>query len=95
MFNIKCEINNSNFYNFNKKLFDKSNFIKKIKVFFEKKGHSTDLKLFKQISNKSLVILIAMICPFTINEKQVLLECRNINHLANTIVSLFDFEIIL
>ena len=37
--------------------------------------------------------MIAMICPFSDNEKQALLECENINVLANTIISLFDFEI--
>ena len=29
--------------------------------------------------------MIAMICPFSNNEKQALLECENINKLANTI----------
>ena len=43
--------------------------------------------------NESLVIMVAMICPFSNNEKQALLECENINTLANTIISLFDFEI--
>ena len=37
--------------------------------------------------------MVAMICPFSNNEKQALLECKNINALANTIISLFDFEI--
>ena len=93
LFNIKTEKENSNFNKFDKNLFNKDNFIRKIKFFFDKKGLVTNLKSLDQIDDKSLIIMVAMICPFSINEKQALLESKNINSLANTILSLFEFEI--
>ncbi len=93
LFNIKTEEESSNFNKFDKNLFDKDNFIGKIKFFFDKKGLVTDLKSLDKIDDKSLIIMVAMICPFSTNEKQALLESKNINTLANTILSLFEFEI--
>ena len=93
IFNIKQENKNSNFHKFDNKLFDKNDFLKKIKSFLEKKGLATNFDSFKQINNKSLIIMIGMIYPFSPNEKQALLECNNVNTLANTIISLFEFEI--
>ena len=74
-------------------MFNKKKFVEKINFFFKKRGFVANLKPFDQINDKSLVIMVAMICPFSNSEKQALLECENINTLANTITSLFDFEI--
>ena len=93
LFDVEYEETSSNFNKFDNKLFNKRQFLEKINFFFEKKGFIANLKSFDQIKNESLVIMIAMICPFSNNEKQALLECENINTLANTIISLFDFEI--
>ncbi len=93
LFNVEQDRFKSNYNKFNNKTFNKSKFIEKINFFFKKKGFDADLKSFYQINNESLVIMVAMICPFSNNEKQALLECENINTLANTIISLFDFEI--
>ena len=93
LFDVEYEETSSNFNKFDNKLFNKRQFLEKINFFFEKKGFIANLKSFDQIKNESLVIMVAMICPFSNNEKQALLECENINTLANTIISLFDFEI--
>ena len=93
LFDVEYDEKISNFNQFNDKLFNKYKFIEKINFFFKKRGFIANIKSFNQINNKALVIMIAMICPFSNNEKQALLECENINVLANTIISLFDFEI--
>jgi len=93
LFNIEYVKKENDFNKFDNKIFNKQRFIEKIKFFFKKKGFVVNLDSFDQINNKSLVIMIAMICPFSVNEKQALLECKNINTLANTIISLFDFEL--
>ena len=92
IFDVECEESESNFNKFDNKLFNKLKFIEKINFFFKKKGFVVDLKSFDQINDKSLLIMVAMICPFSNNEKQALLESTNINVLANTIISLVDFE---
>ena len=78
---------------FDEKLFDKVSFLNKIKCFFEKKGLEANIKNFEKINNKSIIVMIAMLCPFSVNEKQALLECKNINSLATTLSALFEFEI--
>jgi len=93
LFDVEYEGIKSNFNEFDNKLFNKHKFIEKISFFFKKKGLIVDLKSFEQIDDKSLLIIVAMICPFSNNEKQALLESKNINALANTIISLVDFEI--
>ena len=78
---------------FDKNLFMKEKFIEKIMFFLDKKGLSINLKSLEKIKDQSLIVTIAMICPFSTNEKQVLLESKNINDLANNILSLLEFEI--
>ncbi len=68
-------------------------FCKKSNFFFKKKGLVANLESIEEINEKSLIVMAAMVSPFTNNEKQMLLECKNINSLANTVISLFDFEI--
>ena len=93
LFNIKYIGKENDFNKFDNKLFNKHRFMEKIKFFFKKKGFIVNLKSFDQINDESLIIMVAMVCPFSVNEKQALLECENINTLANTIISLFNFEL--
>ena len=92
LFNVEYEKTNSNYNKLDNKLFNKRQFLEKINFFFEKKGFTANLKSFDQIKNESLIVMVAMICPFLNNEKQALLECENINTLAKAIIALFDFE---
>ena len=93
LFNVEYEKNENHFEEFDKNSFDKKNFLQKIKFFFKKKGLAANLESIEEINEKSLIVMAAMVSPFTNNEKQMLLECKNINSLANTVISLFDFEI--
>jgi Lon protease-like protein len=37
--------------------------------------------------------MISMICPFSINEKQMLLESKNVNILTKTVMALLEASI--
>ena len=53
---------------------------------------SANLESISKIDSKSLILMIAMICPFAVNEKQMLLETKNINHLVEILIKLIDFS---
>ena len=93
IFNVKYEGVGFDFDKFDNNLFQKERFLKKIKSFLTAIGVDADLQSLKKVNDKSLIIMVAMICPFSVGEKQALLECKNINILADTINSLLDFEI--
>ena len=93
VFKVEIEESKIHFDKFDKNLFMKEKFIEKIMFFLDKKGLSINLKSLEKIKDQSLIVTIAMICPFSTNEKQVLLESKNINDLANNILSLLEFEI--
>ena len=78
-FNVKYDHQNNNFNHFDKKLFNKKLFIKKVKSYFESNKLSIDWESLTKIEDTTLIIIIAMVCPFNNNEKQMLLESKNIN----------------
>ena len=88
MFNVKYEKFDYNSIKFNKKLF-----IKKVKFYFKNKQLTADWESLENIKDISLIIMICMVCPFSINEKQMLLESKNINSLVENAISLFEFTI--
>ena len=91
LFNVEYKKNYSNFNEFDNKIFDKKSFIKKIKIFFKEKGLNLTDDQINTLDDKYLIIISAMICPFDPNEKQAMLECENLNSLANTILDLIEF----
>ena len=92
IFNVEYENIKNTFDDFDSNLFNKDNFINKIIEYLREKGMNADLESLIQIDSKALIIMIAMICPFNINEKQMLLECKNINHLIEIIEKLIFFS---
>ena len=93
IFTVKYDNSKSNFNKFDKRLFNKQLFINKTKLYLKNKGLTVNWEAFQKIEDKSLIITISMICPFNISEKQMLLETKNINSLADTSLALFNFEI--
>jgi len=71
--------------------FDKDLLISKYKMYAENLNMNIDFKLIKKIDNESLIKFMAMSCPFSTSEKQMLIEIYDINELGNKIISLFDF----
>tara|TARA_B110000196_G_scaffold238055_1_gene206479 strand:- start:624 stop:1223 length:600 start_codon:yes stop_codon:yes gene_type:complete len=73
-------------YNFDKKLL-----IKKYKNFIKDIDAQIDFEIIDKISNEELVKFIAMSCPFSKEDKQMLLETYDLNDMGNKLVSLFEF----
>jgi hypothetical protein len=71
--------------------FDKDLLINKYKIYAENLNINIDFKLIKKIDQESLIKFMAMSCPFSTSEKQMLIETYDINELGNKIISLFDF----
>jgi len=71
--------------------FDKDLLISKYKMYAENLNMNIDFKLIKKVDNESLIKFMAMSCPFSTSEKQMLIEIYDINELGNKIIGLFDF----
>ena len=77
--------------------FDKKNLLNKIKIFFEKTNYPIDYNELTELNLDQLVNTVCMISPFSIEEKQKLIETSDINNkikMLDEIISfsLFDYE---
>jgi len=66
--------------------------IEKTKKFFSKHQLATDWKIMEKVEPAQLINSLSMICPFTISEKQRLLETMTINErnlILNQIISFY------
>ena len=106
-FKIKEEINTNNLYrkfsvdyndfssDFDEQKTNKINtmeLIKKTKKLFEQYQLSTDWKIVEKVETEQLINSLSMICPFTISEKQRLLETKNLidrNDILNKIINFY------
>ena len=93
VFNVKYDNLNESFLDFKQKDFDKKKFLEKTNFYFKKNGLTLDTGTLGKIDDKYLIIMISMACRFNDNEVQLLLESKNINHLANILITLLDFSI--
>ena len=80
------------FFEFDKTNFDKNSFIKKVNRYLSDNGMAADIESVTKIDDKSLITMVAMVCPFDANEKQMLLESKNIDDLLSILISLMDFS---
>lgn len=106
-FKIKKEINTNNLYrkflvnydDFKNDLHQETNIkintidlIEKTKKLFEKNQLSTDWKIVEKVEPAQLINSLSMICPFTISEKQRLLETTDLkdrNEILNQIINFY------
>ena len=77
--------------------FDKNNLLNKIKIFFEKTNYPIDYNELTDLNLDQLINTVCMISPFSIEEKQKLIETSDINNkikMLDEIISfsLFDYE---
>ena len=90
-----CEVDFSEekyFFEFDKTNFNKDSFIKKVNSYLSDNGMATDIESVTKIDDKSLITMVAMVCPFDASEKQMLLESKNIDDLLSILISLMDFS---
>lgn len=68
-------------------------FIATLKGYFETRNASVDWKAIDAMTDRQLVISLAMLCPFSPDEKQTLLECRDLPELGEMLLALFELAV--
>jgi len=76
---------------FKLKNFNKELFITKYRPYINGINPSVDFDLINKIEPAALIKFIAMSCPFSPADKQMLLETFNLNDLANKLITLFEY----
>jgi len=78
----------------NKKVSDIKNLLNKIKILFKKKNYLIDWSELEKLSFNQLIYTICMISPFSIEEKQKLLETVEIEDSLNTLEEIVSFNLL-
>ena len=68
--------------------------IDKTRKFFKIHQLSTDWKVVERVDTYQLVNSLSMVCPFTVSEKQTLLEAKNLIERTNLINQIINFYIL-
>ncbi len=72
-------------------LYNKSDFMDKIKRFFEKSGLMINWKEFEKLDESQKINTLSMIAPISNEEKQKLLETVSLNDKTNTLLNIIKF----
>ena len=91
IFNVKCKNFNKKEWQSKKNDSEKLLLISKFKIFIKKYNPSINFPSIEKIKFEELVKVMAMICPFAVSEKQMLLESETIHILEYNLLTLFDF----
>ena len=68
-------------------------FVATLKGYFETRNATVDWKAIDAMPDRQLVISLAMLCPFSPDEKQALLECRDLVELGEMLLALFELAV--
>jgi len=71
----------------------RARFVATLKGYFETRNASVDWKAIDAMADRQLVISLAMLCPFSPDEKQALLECRHLEELGEMLLALFELAV--
>ena len=82
----------SDFINNFKNCFNKDEFLKEVKNYLTKNNIEFDLHLIKNVDQTVLITTLASICPFSVAEKQMILECSNTDEIPKTMLNLFKMS---
>ena len=74
--------------------YNKNKFLKKIKIYFEKINYPIDFNELKELTLDQLVSTICMIAPFSVEEKQKLIETENINNKMKILEEIINFSLL-
>jgi hypothetical protein len=74
-------------FNLNRAL--KEDFLNSLKIYFASQKIDADWKVIEKAPINLLINSLAQSCPFSIGEKQILLESKDLNDLANILITLF------
>ena len=78
---------------FKKNEYNVKNLIKKIKIFFNKKNYFIKFNELEKLNLDQLINTICMISPFTVEEKQKLVEAIEISKKIKILEKLVNFEL--
>ena len=71
---------------------NENKFLNALKCYFKFQNIDTDWELIKKAPLNLLIISLAQNCPFNTEEKQMLIETKNINELALNMISLLEIN---
>lgn len=74
--------------------FDRPAFLGLLKRYFEASGLSTDWDSLKEADEETLVNSLSMLCPYSVEEKQVLLEAETLAERRANLTALMEFAIL-
>ena len=74
--------------------YDKKNLVNKIKVFFNKINYPIDFNELVKLDSDQLVNTVSMISPFSVEEKQKLVETINIDDKIKILSEIISFNLI-
>lgn len=74
-------------------LTDREHFLRLLKSFLEMRQLGADQEAISQAQDDQLLVSLAMLCPFSPAEKQSLLECADLDTLADMMTALFEISI--
>ena len=72
------------------KNFNKNEFLKSLKKYFESAQISSDWEVLQNADENVLINSLSMLCPFDPDEKQVLLEAETLFHRKNILLTLLN-----
>lgn len=87
-------INDLKLIEFDKKKHNLINFLKKVKFFFKKKNYLIEFEQLEKLNFDQLVNTICMIAPFSIEEKQKLIETIALEKKIKVLEEIIDFNLV-
>ena len=73
--------------------FARTEFLGKLKRYFEDRGLSTDWDNLEDADDELLINSLSMLCPFEVEDKQALLEAPSLSTRRETLVTLIEFAL--
>ena len=73
--------------------FDREDFLLLLKRYFEIASLSSDWDTMREADSEMLINSLSMMCPFSVEEKQALLEAPRLSDRAKTLAALLQFAI--
>ncbi|MFN3663708.1 LON peptidase substrate-binding domain-containing protein [Yoonia sp.] len=73
--------------------FDRQSFMKALNRFLEDRGLSTDWDSLKEAEDELLINSLSMLCPFTPEDKQALLEAPSLSTRRETLLTLMEYSL--
>ena len=71
---------------------DRSNLMEVLRHYFDIKGFKVDWDHIDECENERLISTLSMICPFSVAEKQALLEADNLENRTQLLIAIMEMS---